>query len=153
MEKTGSAEASGSPEVKEKRPTAAMAIVAFIIFATAAVHLYYGIKTLFDLGIFGDVLLPPFFSNVGLTEAGRRLFASDFDVAFGLACLVLLVGFLRRRRWAWVTMMTIVALSLAVGLFRYFLHEPRYPNMLAGVVLMFVLNLASMHRAFDIGRS
>ena len=148
-------EAAGSArqdEIEKERPTAAIAVAAFIIFLALAVQLHSGITALFDLGVLGKGPIPPFFAGDALTEAGRRLFASGFELAYGVGSLVILIGFLRRRRWAWVAAMTWVTVSLAVGLVRYFGDEPRFLNMLAGVVLVLVLNLAAVHRAFGIGR-
>jgi preprotein translocase subunit Sec61beta len=150
----GQSEAAGSigqHETQDKRPTVALTFVAFIILLIAAAHLYRGISAFFELGIFGKDLAPPFFADGGLTEAGRLLFGAGFDLAIGVACLALLTGFLRRRRWAWVTAMTWVAIALAAGVVRYFVSEAYFLNMLADVVLMLLLNLTAVHRAFGIG--
>ncbi len=67
---------------------------------------------------------------------------------FGVFALAVLVGFLFKRKWAWSAAMTWTALSLALGLLSYFVGEHHYLSMLAGVVLLLVLNQASLHREF-----
>ena len=139
------------PVHKGRRPSVATVIAALIISVAVFAHLYYGFSALFDLGVLGSTKVLPFFADGGLTEAGRQLFNAGFELALGVAALAILVGFLRTRRWAWVAAMTWVAVALALGLVDYFSGEPRFLKMLAGVVLMLMLNQAALHRSFRIG--
>jgi hypothetical protein len=136
---------------KGRRPSVTTVIAAFIIFVAVFAHLYYGLSALFDLGVLGSAKVPPLWAGARLTEAGRQLFTAGFELALGAAALAILVGFLRTRRWAWVAAMTWVTVSLALGLVDYFSGEPHYLKMLAGVVLMLVLNQAALHRSFHVG--
>ena len=151
-DQSGAAGPAATVGTEKDRPTAAIVAAAFIIFLVVVVHLYNGITGLFDLGVFGSGTVPPFVAADSLTEAGRALFAAGFELAYGAGSLVILIGFLRGKRWAWVAAMTWITISLAIGLWRYFGDRPEYLNMLAGVVLVLVLNLSAVHRAFGIGR-
>lgn len=128
-----------------------LALATTVMLAALAAHFYYGFSALVDLGVLGGASVPPLFSGVRLTEAGRQLFAAGFDLALGTTALLIVIGFLRRRRWAWVAAMTWCAFSLGLGLVRYFHTDPRYPRMLAGVVLALALNQSSVHEALGVG--
>ena len=84
-----------------------------------------------------------------LTSDGRRLVLAGVYLFFGAVALAVLVGFLLRRRWAWSAAMTWTALSLAIDLVGYF-HRTTSVSCLcsAGVILLLVLNQASIHREF-----
>ncbi len=151
-DQSGAAAPAGQAGTEKKRPTVALVLAAFIIFLAVVLYLYNGITALFDLGVLGSGPVPPVVSAGSLTEGGRALVAAGFELAYGVGSLVILIGFLRGQRWAWVAAMTWITISLALGLWRYFDDRPQYLNMLAGVVLVLVLNLSAVHRAFGIGR-
>jgi hypothetical protein len=148
---SGAIGSAGQHEPVHKRPTIALAIPVLIILVSIATYLLEGIVALFDLGVFGEASVPPLFADGGVTDAGKELIICGFDLAVGAAFTLVLIGFLRRRKWAWVAVMTWVAISLTINLVRYIQGDPHYPRMLVAVVLMLVLNLASVHRAFGMG--
>ena len=152
VDESGEAGPAKDVGTANKRPAAAIGVAAFIIFVVVVLYLYNGITALFDLGVLGSGPVLPLVEGDSLTEAGRALVAAGFELAYGVGSLIILVGFLRGQRWAWVAAMTWITVSLAIGLWRYLDDRPQYLSMFAGVVLVLVLNLSAVHRAFNIGR-
>lgn len=125
-----------------------MLVAAAIMFLAMASYVTYGLLLLLDLGVFSRGLTGLSVVQGSLTTDGRRLVLAGFFLFFAVFALVVLVGFLLRRRWGWSGAMTWTALSLVLNLVAYFEGQPRYLSMLAGVVLLLVLNQASLHREF-----
>ena len=70
-------------------------------------------------------------------------------LAIGL--VIVLIGFLRMRRWSWVMLMTWVGISMVVGLVDYFYFgQPNYVIMASDVVIAFALSQAEVQRIFGI---
>jgi uncharacterized membrane protein len=137
---------------KRPRTPVAVLIAAAILILVTLSYFARGILLLFSL----DVLerTPSLVSQVAgaLTPEGRLFVLACFYLAFGVLALVILVGFFRRKRWAWTAAMTWTAASLALNLVSYFEGEPDFLTMLAAVVMMLVLNQTAVHRAFDVQR-
>jgi hypothetical protein len=152
VDESGEAGPAAAAGTAKKRPAVAIGVAAFIMFLVVVLYLYSGITALFDLGVLGSGPVLPLVEGDSLTEAGRTLVAAGFELAYGVGSLVILIGFLRGQRWAWVAAMTWITVSLAIGLWRYFADRPQYLSMFALVVLVLVLNLSAVHRAFNIGR-
>ena len=66
----------------------------------------------------------------------------------GWQVLVSALGVYWQRPWAWSVAMTLQALSLAEGLANYVHGDPDYVLMLAGVVVVVVLNQEEVREAF-----
>ena len=139
---------SGAPRAKRRRFSIPMIVAAVIMFLAMASYFVNGVLLLLDLGAFGNGLAGTMVAGGSLTSDGRRLVLAGVYLFFGALALAVLVGFLLRRKGAWSAAMTWTALSLAVNLVGYFLGQPRYLSMLAGVILLLVLNQASIHREF-----
>ncbi len=131
-----------------RRLPVATIIVTLILVLQVISHLFTAISPLFSLGILENGFVASFVASGTLTAAGREVVVSGFMLAFGLAALGILVGFLLRRRWAWTAGMTWAAVSLALGLINYFRGEPQYLSMLIGVTLMLALNSAVVKQTF-----
>ncbi len=136
------------PRTERRRFSIPMIVAAAIMFLAMASYFVNGVLLLLDLGAFGNGLAGTMVARGSLTSDGRRLVLAGVYLFFGAVALAILVGFLLRRRGAWSAAMTWTALSLAIGLVGYFLGQPRYLSMLAGVILLLVLNQASIHREF-----
>jgi hypothetical protein len=139
------------PVVRRRRLSIPVIIAAAIMFLTMASYVANGLLLLLDLDVFGQGLGPESVAAGALTPEGERLVLAGAYLFFGAVALVVLVGFLLKRGWAWSAAMTWTAIILAVGLVAYFVGEPHYLSMFAGVVLLLVLNQAAVHREFRIG--
>ena len=64
--------------------------------------------------------------------------------------IVVLIGFLRVRRWAWVVLMAWTGGSLAIGLIQYFYSNPNYLVMASNAVIALALNQVDVQRIFHI---
>jgi hypothetical protein len=77
-----------------------------------------------------------------------------FFTVTGLVLLVLLLGFRRQRRWAWVGLMGWAGLNLAVALFRYFTYPEtpfiRFLMLAINTLVVLVLNMEAVQLAFGI---
>jgi membrane-anchored protein YejM (alkaline phosphatase superfamily) len=140
------------PVSPRRRFSIPIIIAAVIMFLTMASYVANGILLLLDLDVFGRGFGTASVAAGALTPEGTQLVLASVYLFFGAIALVILVGFLFKRRWAWSVTMTWTAITLAVGLVAYFTGEPHYLSMLAGVVLLLVLNQAAVHREFGIDR-
>jgi hypothetical protein len=87
--------------------------------------------------------------------AGGRLDMPVLDWFAAIVIVILVGGLVALQRWAWVGIMLIVGLGLAVGIWLYFDskvpgsgNEPRYANMLVNVIVVFYLNQRGVQAAF-----
>jgi hypothetical protein len=143
------AERARLPVTRRRRFSIPIIIAAAIMFLTMASYVANGVLVLLDLDVFGRGLGTASVAAGALTPEGERLVLASVYLFFGAIALAILVGFLLLRKWAWSAAMTWTALTLGVGLVAYFAGEPHYLSMLAGVVLLLVLNQAAVHRAFQ----
>jgi hypothetical protein len=141
---------TGTPPAKRRRFSIPMIVAAVIMFLAMVSYFVNGVLLLLDLGVFSRGLGSVSLVSGSLTSDGRRLVLAAVYLFFGALALAILVGFLLRRRRAWSAAMTWTALSLAINLVGYFIGQPRYLGMLAGVVLLLVLNQASVHSEFQL---
>jgi hypothetical protein len=63
---------------------------------------------------------------------------------------VVLIGFLRMKRWSWIVLMVWTAVSLTTTLLDYFYQEPNYIVMASDTIIAFALNQADVQRIFRI---
>jgi hypothetical protein len=138
----------GAPRAERRRFSIPMIVAAVIMFLAMAGYFVNGVFLLLDLTVFGNGIAGIAARSGALTEDWQRLVLAGVYLFFGTLALVVLAGFLLRRQRAWSAAMTWTAISLAVNLVVYFVGQPRFLSMLAGVVLLLVLNQASVHREF-----
>jgi hypothetical protein len=141
---------TGVPRAKRRRFSIPMIVAAAIMFLAMVSYFVNGALLLLHLGVFGHGLAGVRLVTGSLTPDGRRLVLAGVYLFFGVLALAGLLGFLLRRKWAWSAAMTWTALSLAINLVGYFVGQPRYLSMLAGVALLLVLNQSSVHREFQL---
>jgi hypothetical protein len=84
-----------------------------------------------------------FWQGVGSHEYGLYLTASSALAA------VVLVGFIRLRRWAWTMFMVWAMFNLTIQLARYYLGNPNFFGMLVNSSVVFILNLHEVRKMFD----
>jgi lysylphosphatidylglycerol synthetase-like protein (DUF2156 family) len=68
---------------------------------------------------------------------------------FILLLSFVIAGLLARQRWAWVTTMILIGISLLTSIVHYFNDSPRYLNMMIGVAIVFYLNERSVQRVYE----
>lgn len=142
---------------RKKRPIA-VTVIGSAIVVLFIVRLYQIFRPLFDMGMFQLGELGPLFDNEGITQTGRTVLESAFYFILAIGLVVVLIGFLRMRRWSWVVLMSWVGISMVVGLVDYFYFgQPNYVIMTSDVVIAFALCQADVQRIFgirmDIGES
>jgi hypothetical protein len=132
-----------------KRPIA-VTIVAWGIVLLFLVRLVQVFEPLIRMDVLGHGLTGPLASGLRLTPLGLTVAASAAYLALSLVGIVVLVGFLRVRRWAWVLLMAWTGFSLAISLLNYFYTRPNYLVMASNTVIALALNQGEVRRIFKI---
>ncbi|KAF0108630.1 MAG: hypothetical protein FD146_516 [Anaerolineaceae bacterium] len=137
---------------KQKQPIA-VTVIAVGILVLFLIRLYQVIAPLVRAGVFLDGIRAPLFADWRLTGLGSALLSSAVYLLLAVAGIVVLVGFLRLRPWAWALLMAWTGVSLSISLVEYFYHHaPNYLVMAANAVIAFALNTSDVRRIFGIGR-
>jgi hypothetical protein len=137
------------PRRRRKRPVA-VTIVAWTILLMFFVRLYQVFEPLVGTGIFEEGIRGPLFAGGWLTPLGIALLTSVSYATLSLTGIVVLIGFLRMKRWSWVVLIVWTAISLTITLFDYFYHEANYIIMASDTIVAFALNQADVQRIFGI---
>ncbi len=134
-----------------KRPIA-VTIVAWGIVVLFLVRLFQVFEPLVRMDIIGHGfdISGPLLEGMRLTLLGRTIVTSAAYLVLSLAGLVVLIGFLRLRQWAWVVLMAWTGFSLAINLFNYFYTRPNYLVMGSNTIIALALNQAEVRRIFRI---
>jgi len=134
----------------KKRPIA-VTVIGGAIIVLFIVRLFQIFRPLYEMGVFQKGLLGPFLTETWLTDAGRVLLESVFYFILAIGLVIVLIGFLRMRRWSWVVLMSWVGISMVVGLVDYFYFgSPNFVIMGSDVVIAFALCQADVQRIFGI---
>ncbi len=136
---------------KKKRPVA-VSVIAVAVALLFLIRLYQVYQPLFRQEVFTHGLTGPLFNGWRLTSLGADLLSSITYLVLSLAGIVVLIGFLRLRRWSWLILMTWTGVSLAISLVDYFYSHPNYVVMASNVVIAFALNITDVQRIFGIRR-
>ena len=136
-------------KVWTKRPPA-VTVVAWAIVILFAIRLYQVIEALVNSGILKNGVVGPLYSGFQLTPLGGALLTSVSYLVLSLAGIVVLVAFLRVRRWSWIVLMSWTAISLLITLVNYFYSEPNYVVMASNTIIAIALNQAEVQRIFGI---
>jgi hypothetical protein len=134
---------------KKKRP-AAVTVVAWGIAVLFVVRLYQVIEPLMRMRVLDQGLNAPLISGYRLTLLGGALLTSAWYLAQVLAGIVVLIGFLRVQRWAWVMLMVWTGFSLCIALINYFYSRPNYVVMASDVIIAVALSQSEVQRIFGI---
>jgi hypothetical protein len=138
-------------KTKGKKRPIAVSVISMAIVVLFIVRLYQVFRPLYDMGVFRSGLVGPFFTSIGLTEAGQALLDSIFYFMLAIGLVIVLIGFLRMRRWSWVVLMSWVGISMVTGLVDYFyIGSPNYVIMASDVVIAFALSQVEVQRIFGI---
>jgi len=138
----------------DKRPIA-VTIVAAGIVVLFLVRLFQVFEPLVRMEIIGHGLEinGPLAVGMHLTLLGQTLVTSAVYLVLSVAGLIVLIGFLRLRQWAWVMLMAWTGFSLAISLFNYFYTHANYVVMASNTIIALALNQAEVRRIFGIRTS
>jgi hypothetical protein len=136
---------------RKKRP-AAVSVIAVAIGVLFLVRLYQVVEPLIRQQIFMQGIAGPLLTGWKLTVLGGALLPSLTYLVLSVAGIVVLIGFLRLRRWSWLLLMTWTGASLFISLVDYFYSHPNYVVMASNVIIAFALNLPDVQRIFGIRR-
>jgi len=132
-----------------KRPPA-VTIVAWAIVVLFLIRLYQVIEPLVREGVFSRGINGPLLVGGRLTPLGSAVLSSGVYLLLSLAGVVVLIGFLRLKRWSWVVLMAWTGISLVIVLVNYFYSNPNYVVMASDTIIAFALNQADVLRIFGI---
>ncbi len=133
----------------KKRPPA-VTIVAWGIVILFLIRLYQFFEPLVVNQVLKDGLTGPLIEANRLTPLGNVVFWSAAYLLLSLAGIIVLIGFLRVKRWSWVVLMAWTAISLLITLINYFYSRPNYLVMASNVIIAFALNQSDVQRIFGI---
>jgi len=137
---------------RKKRPIA-VTVIALGIVVLFGIRLYQVFKPLLAQHVFQNGIAGPFFEGWRLTEMGVALLSSATYLVLSLTGIVVLIGFLRLKPWAWVLLMAWTGISLTISLVEYFYtHNPNYAVMAANMVIAFALNQSEVQSICGIRR-
>lgn len=134
---------------RKKRPIA-VTLIAWAIFILFLVRLSQAIEPLFEAGIFENGLREPLFEGFQFTTQGWALFNSAAYAFLSMSGLIVLIAFLRMKRWSWIVLMVWTAISLTITLLDYFYDQPNYIVMASDTFIALALNQADVQRIFRI---
>ena len=136
---------------RKKRPVA-VSVISVAIGVLFLIRLYQVIEPLIRQQVFKEGIAGPLLTGWKVTALGSVLLSSLTYLFLTAAGIVVLIGFLRLRRWSWVLLMTWTGISLIISLVDYFYSHPNYLVMASDVVIAFALNMTDVQQIFKIRR-
>ena len=103
-----------------KKSPIAVTVIAVAIVVLFLIRLYQVLDPLIRNGFSRTASLPRSSLAWKLTTLGIALLSSATYLLLSIAGIVVLVGFLRLRRWSWVLLMAWTGVSLIISLVDYF---------------------------------
>jgi len=134
---------------RPKRPLS-VTLIAWAIFLLFLVRLDQAVAPLLDTRIFETGLTGPLLDGLRLTPLGSALLTSLVYALLSLSGIIVLIGFLRMKRWSWIVLMVWTAISLIVSLLGYFYGRPNYIVMASDTFIALALNQTDVQRIFKI---
>ncbi len=134
---------------QNKRPIA-VTVVAWGIVILFLIRLYQVFEPLMRMDIFGHGIHDPLTAGIRLTPLGYTLFVSASYLLQAVVGIVVLIGFLRLHRWAWVMLMAWTGISLCITLINYFYSHPNYLVMISDVIIAVALSQSDVQRIFRV---
>jgi hypothetical protein len=136
--------------MREKRPIA-VTVIAIVIVVLFFVRIYQSVKPLIEEQVLRNIYTAPIFLDGVLTPHGKAVLESLLYLILAIGLIIVLLGFLKMRRWSWVFLMTWVGFSMIVGLEDYFYFgTPNYVIMASDVIIAFALSQSDVQRIFGI---
>lgn len=137
-------------KVWERKRPVAVTIVAWGIVVLFLIRLYQVFEPLIRMDIFKHGIDGPMMTGVRLTPLGDVMVVSASYLVQVLVGIVVLIGFLRLHRWAWVMLMAWTGVSLGITLINYFYSRPNYLVMASDVIIAVALSQSDVQRIFRI---
>jgi hypothetical protein len=134
---------------ENKRP-AAVTIVALGIVLLFLVRLQQVFLPLIRMDVLEGGIQGPLMSGLRVTPVGIAVFVSASYLFQALVGIVVLIGFLRLHRWAWVLLMLWTGASLCIALLDYFYSRPNYLVMASDVIIAIALSQSEVKRIFRV---
>jgi len=135
-----------------KKSPIAVTVIAVAIVVLFLIRLYQVFEPLLRTGVFQNGIEGPLYLGWKFTTLGYALASSLTYAVLSLAGIVVLIGFLRLRRWSWVALMTWTGISLFISLANYFYTHPNYVVMTSNVIIAYALNIPDVQRIYGIRR-
>lgn len=132
-----------------KRPIA-VTVVAWGIVILFLLRLYEVYRPLSRMGVLEHGLGGPLTAGMWITPLGIAIAISAGYLLQVMAGMVVLIGFLQLRRWAWVLMMAWTGASLLITLINYFYSRPNYLIMASDVIIAVALSQSDVQRIFRV---
>jgi hypothetical protein len=136
---------------QQKRPIA-VTVIAVAIVILFLIRLYQVFDPLVRNNVFRNGITSALITGWNLTPLGDAVLSSANYLVLSLAGIVVLIGFLRLRRWSWVLLMAWTGVSLIISLVDYFYSHPNYAVMASNVIIAFALNITDVQRIYGIRR-
>lgn len=136
---------------KKKRPIA-VTVIAVAIVVLFLIRLYQVFDPLLRQGVYINGFNGQVFNGWRLTPLGGAFLSSATYMLLSITGIIVLIGFLRLRRWSWVLLMAWTGVSLTISLVDYFYSHPNYAVMASNVIIAFALNITDVQRIYGIRR-
>ncbi len=137
-------------KVWTRKRSPAVTIVAWGIVVLFLVRLFQVFEPLVQEQIFKNGISGPLLTGMRLTPLSQALLTSATYLILSLAGIVVLIGFLRVKRWSWVVLMVWTGASLLITLINYFYSHPNFLVMASNTIIAIALNQADVLRSFGI---
>ena len=134
---------------QKKRPIA-VTVVGWGIVLLFLIRLYQVFQPLISMDILGHGIQGPLTTGLRLTALGDAVVVSASYLLQALVGIVVLIGFLRLQRWAWVMLMAWTGISLCITLVNYFYSRPNYLVMASDVIIAVALSQSDVQRIFRV---
>ena len=137
------------PQKRRKRPVA-VSIVAWTILIMFFTRLFLVSEPLVLNGVFEKGIVEPLFEGGWFTPFGLAMLTSAVYAVLSLSGIIVLIGFLRMKKWSWVVLMVWTGVSLMITLLDYFYSTANYIIMASDTIVALALNQADVQRVFGI---
>ncbi len=134
---------------QRKRPIA-VTVVAWGIVLLFVIRLYEVFEPLIRMDVLKYGLQGPLTAGVRLTPLGTAVVVSAAYLVQAVVGIVVLIGFLRLQRWAWVILMAWTGISLSITLINYFYSRPNYLVMASNIIIAVALSQSDVQRIFRV---
>ncbi len=134
-----------------RRPLA-VTLIGCLLILICLMYVIEGVTGLSTTGMLKNALANTFNTQGALSLQAQTALENTLDLLRGGVALILLIGFFRLRRWAWVGIMLWTALALLRQLFHVFVGEPTYFWMFLEVLAVFALTQSDVQKIFGIKR-